>query len=223
MRLLPTSIAVFWKSFSRNICRLSLPNIACCVVIFLSAFEASANEAEKLYQTCVACHGQKGEGNTALKSPAIAGMQAWYIERQLAHFISGIRGSHPTDAQGQQMRAMVSQLNDKDVSALAAYVSNLSGEAAPEKVAGDLKNGSRYYQAKCGACHGGKAEGNESFKAPKLAGLQNTYLKRQMSNFVSGIRGKHPDDKLGKQMAMMAKVVSEKELNDILYYIAQQR
>ena len=66
------------------------------------------------------------------------------------------------------------------------------------------------------------AEQNPAFKAPKLAGQNIDYLRRQMQNFVTGIRGSHPEDKLGRQMAMMAKTTSGKELEDILHYIAQQ-
>lgn len=192
-------------------------------ISLLKVTKAEAKSANELYQTCVACHGQQGQGNDALKAPQIAGQPAWYIERQLNNFITGVRGSHEQDIHGQQMRASVASLEvDKDVPALANYIASLKGEKISEELSGDLMNGSRYYQAKCGACHGGKAEGNKSFNAPKLAGLQISYIQRQMVNFKQGVRGNHKEDKLGKQMAMMAKVVSDKELHDILYYIAQQ-
>lgn len=191
---------------------------------FLVADKANAKTPAELYQTCIACHGDQGQGNDALKAPAIAGQETWYVERQLNHFIKGVRGTHANDTQGQQMRAMVMSLEpDKDVPALAAYINSLQGKKLKDQITGDLMNGSRYYQGTCGACHGGKAEGNKSFNAPRLAGLQASYIKLQMQNFISGVRGSHAEDKLGKQMAMMAKVVSEKQLNDIIYYIAQQQ
>ena len=87
---------------------------------------------------------------------------------------------------------------------------------------GNMPNGSRYYQGKCGACHGGTAKGNKSLNAPKLTGLSKAYLQRQMSNFSSGIRGTKTEDKLGRQMAMMAKTTSGQELNDIIFYILSQ-
>ncbi|MFD2164798.1 c-type cytochrome [Thalassotalea euphylliae] len=194
------------------------------VSIILFSTKAFAENTEVLYQTCAACHGDKGQGNQSLKAPAIAGQHVWYIERQLKHFIDGTRGSQSTDVGGQQMRASVSQLNkDTDVPALAAYIAGMPSLSLPDAVKGDLMNGSRYYQAKCGACHGGKAEGNASFNAPKLSNLHSEYLMQQMKNFINGNRGSHPEDTLGKQMSMMARIVNEKELADIVYYISQQK
>ncbi|WP_448211331.1 c-type cytochrome [Colwellia sp. MEBiC06753] len=188
-----------------------------------SNLSANANEVPASYQTCVACHGDQGQGNPALNAPVIAGQHAWYTQRQLLHFITGVRGSHQQDVNGQQMRAIASQLEpNKDVPALAEYISGLTGKADNSTQKGDAKNGYRYYQAKCGACHGGAAEGNKSFNAPKLAGQDADYLKRQMANFVAGVRGSHAEDKFGKQMSMMARIVNEKDLNDIIYFISQQ-
>ncbi|NMP30854.1 cytochrome c [Thalassotalea sp. M1531] len=195
------------------------------VVISLTAPSAVfANTPEQLYQTCIACHGEQGQGNSAVNAPAIAGQHAWYTTRQLQNFISGVRGAHEKDVLGKQMKAMTSQLEpNKDVPVLADYIATLPGKVAKQEISGDLMNGSRYYQAKCGACHGGKAEGNKSFHAPRLAGQDVSYLQRQMKNFVEGVRGSHAEDKLGKQMAMMAKIVSDKELSDIIFYISQQQ
>ena len=47
-------------------------------------------------------------------------------------------------------------------------------------------------------------------------------MQRQMDDFVNGQRGTDKQDKYGRQMAMMAKVVSKQELTDILYYISKQ-
>jgi len=110
----------------------------------------------------------------------------------------------------------------QDASDLSAYLATLSPEKIKQETVGDLKNGSRYYQAKCGACHGGKAQGNASFNAPKLSGQNSDYLQSQMKNFTTGIRGTHENDKFGRQMAMMSKTTSGKELDDIIHYIAQQ-
>ncbi|MCZ6831624.1 MAG: cytochrome c, partial [Gammaproteobacteria bacterium] len=72
----------------------------------------------------------------------------------------------------------------------------------------------------CGACHGGKAQGNPALNAPRLAGLDSAYLKRQYQNYVAGIRGAHADDRYGKQMAMMATLLStEQDLDDVIAFI----
>lgn len=192
--------------------------------LFVFSSVVNANDAEQMYTQCATCHGDKGQGNALLKSPALAGLSAEYITRQLNNFSSGVRGSHEKDALGKQMLAISQSLDkNKDVPVLSKYIESLPVENQSQEISGDLKNGSRYYQAKCGACHSGKAEGNPAFKAPKLAGQDIDYLRRQMQNFVSGIRGTHAEDKLGRQMAMMAKTTSGKELEDILHFIAQQK
>ena len=40
-----------------------------------------------------------------------------------------------------------------------------------------------------------------------------------MAKFTNGIRGTKQEDKLGRQMAMMAKITPAKEVNDIIVYI----
>lgn len=190
------------------------------------SFSQHANQAPESFNQCVVCHGDQAQGNKALKSPSLAGLDSDYLTRQLMSFRTGVRGTHKEDTLGAQMTAISQQLDvEKELPALVSFISSLPAQAANDdstKASGDLKNGSRYYQAKCGACHSGQAEGNPSFKAPKLAGQDSDYLKRQIINFQTGVRGTHPDDKLGRQMAMMSKMVKGKELDDILHYISQQ-
>jgi len=200
-----------------------IASAATVITVFFPA-KASANSSQELYQQCVACHGVKGEGNATLNAPAIAGQFDWYLSRQIKNFKQGLRGSHPDDVYGKQMLAIVSLLDtEKDLASLSAYIQSLPAVASNSTAKGDLKNGNSYYQGKCGACHGGQGQGNVSLQAPKLAGIDTAYLKRQMENFSKGIRGSHEQDKLGRQMAMMAKTTSGKELDDILYYISQQQ
>ena len=178
---------------------------------------------KELYQQCVACHGVNGEGNDALNAPAIAGQFDWYIARQIKNYNRNIRGAHDADVFGKQMQAIAKQLDPQnDVPQLSAYIQSLPPIKTPVFEDGNMANGSRYYQGKCGACHGGTALGNKSFNAPKLAGLSKAYLTRQMLNFSTGIRGYKAEDKLGRQMAMMAKTTSGQELDDIIYYIISQ-
>ena len=37
----------------------------------------------ELYETCTACHGEKGKGRWGTNAPRLAGMTDWYFERQL--------------------------------------------------------------------------------------------------------------------------------------------
>ena len=84
--------------------------------------EAGAAQAA----TCAACHGQKGEGNLAMNAPAIAGQEDWYLLRQLKAFKSGIRGTHPKDVYGTQMRPMAMMLADEQaMKDVIAYIMTL--------------------------------------------------------------------------------------------------
>jgi len=195
-----------------------------CLAFSFQSFAFDGNEnAKALYQQCTACHGQNGEGNDALNAPALAGQFDWYLTKQINDFAKDIRGAHEKDVFGMQMLAMAKQLDpQKDVPQLSAYIQSLPVAKTKFDEPGNMANGSRYFQGKCGACHGGTAQGNKSLNAPKLTGLSKTYLQRQMSNFSTGVRGTKTEDKLGRQMAMMAKTTSGQELNDIIYYILSQ-
>ena len=192
--------------------------------IFLNClFGASlvwANSSQALYQTCTACHGEKGQGNKALNAPSLIGQQPWYIESQLKAFKSQLRGEHPDDELGKQMLAVVSPLTTKEISLLAQYISEFEPKNNDKSL---VKTGKGFsaYQARCGACHGSDGKGNDAFKAPNLTQLSPEYIQRQMDNFVQGKRGYKMSDKLGRQMAMMAKSVPDKELRLILAFLNQ--
>ncbi|MDA0681281.1 MAG: c-type cytochrome [Proteobacteria bacterium] len=70
-------------------------------------------------------------------------------------------------------------------------------------VAGNAALGAAQY-AVCAACHGQQGEGLQALNAPKIAGQDPWYLKRQLQNYKTGLRGTHDDDIFGKQMAPMA-------------------
>jgi len=184
-------------------------------------------ETPPSFALCASCHGQQAQGNSTLKAPSLAGQSISYLTRQLNNFASGRRGADKNDLLGHQMVGFAQQLKkNNEIDNLATYLNSLKVQVPALTLTSAeqarLKNGSRYYQAKCGACHGGNAQGNEAFNAPKLTGLSTDYLALQMTNFVNGVRGSHEKDRLGRQMAMMAKMTSGKELDDILHYIASQ-
>jgi len=197
----------------------------CIGTLFLLCSPASfASDGEKLFAPCVACHGSKGEGNATLNAPAIAGQDAAYLERQLQHFRNRRRGSHKSDVIGAQMQAAATTLTDDTaVGKVAGFVASLPKTSAPAPASANLHNGNNLYQGKCGACHGVKAEGNPALKAPRLTGLDATYIKRQFVHFRDGVRGTDPKDTPGRQMAMMSKTLAtERDLDDIIAFIHNQ-
>jgi cytochrome c oxidase subunit 2 len=83
----------------------------------------------------------------------------------------------------------------------------------------DAARGQGHY-ATCQTCHGVNAEGNQAMGAPRLVGLQEWYLVKQMQKFRSGLRGSEAQDTFGQQMAAIAKVLpNEQAINDIAAYI----
>ncbi len=188
------------------------------------AAAADAARGKTLYAGCVACHGESAAGNEALQAPALAGLDAVYLVRQLHNFKAGIRGADAADTAGAQMRASAALLADEAAMAdVVAYIASFPPHAAAPVAGADLRNGSNHYQASCGACHGGRAEGNAALFSPRLAGQHTAYLKRQYLNFREGLRGAHPEDKYGRQMKMMsAALPAAKDLDDVLGFIAAQ-
>lgn len=197
---------------------------SCVGTLILMCSPASfAADGQKLFAQCVACHGNKGEGNTTLNAPAIAGQDAAYLERQLHNFRNRRRGTDKSDALGAQMQAAATVLTDDAVAKVASYAANLPKTVNALPARGNLHNGNNQYQGKCGACHGGTAEGNPALKAPRLAGLDAPYIKRQFAHFRDGVRGTDPQDTPGRQMAMMAKTLpTERDLDDIIAFIHNQ-
>lgn len=83
-------------------------------------------DGEQQYLSCAACHGVNGEGVPALNGPALTGLNDWYVEMQLANYVSGARGSQSEDSDGQQMRAAAQLLKGDDaIKNVAAYIATL--------------------------------------------------------------------------------------------------
>ncbi|MCC2616552.1 c-type cytochrome [Aestuariibacter halophilus] len=199
--------------------------LSALVLLCCAAWRAQAtpDSGTTTYTQCAACHGDRAQGNDTLQAPALAGQYDWYLDKQLNDFRRGARGSHPEDTQGAIMAASVSGLAPDDQTELVAWLASLAPVSTARVEEGSFMNGERYYQGKCGACHGAQGEGNPTFHAPRLQGLSVAYVMTQMDKFRNGIRGSHPDDRLGRQMAMMANTVSDEELRDILLFIQQRQ
>ena len=89
--------------------------------------QGDAARGEGLHRTCIACHGERGQGNESLSSPPLAGQSDWYLVRQLQNYRSGVRGGVPGDLWGVQMRAAAAVLqSDADIRDLVAYINSLS-------------------------------------------------------------------------------------------------
>lgn len=173
-----------------------------------------------LYAACTPCHGTQGEGVPALSGPSLAGQSSTYLARQLESFRAGLRGAAAQDAEGARMRTAAAGLGDAQIRDLVAYLETLPAPETTVSVAGDLRNGANYYQMKCNACHGLRAEGNPLLEAPRLAGTSDAYLLRQLEAFQTGLRGSSASDRFGRQMALMARTLpDDKTRRDVVAYV----
>ena len=219
------------KSVSRNPCagegrrRLVLALWLLVAPCLLSANAAEASAGVRLYSVnCASCHGDKGQGNAALRGPALAGLDEVYLLRQLQHFRDGVRGSHPEDRDGAVMRAALTPVSsDAQLSELLVAISKLPPPVSPTVPAGaDLVAGRNYYNGICSACHGATGEGKPALKSPRVIGQSAAYRQRQFGHFRNKIRGGHAADKFGGQMVKITKAIPDDKLSaDIAAYIVQ--
>lgn len=79
-----------------------------------------AGDASNATAACAGCHSPNGAGIPAMY-PRLAGQHADYVATQLKAFRAGERANDPN----QMMRASASKLSDKDIAALAEYISGL--------------------------------------------------------------------------------------------------
>jgi cytochrome c oxidase subunit II len=172
------------------------------------------------FAVCSACHGAKGEGNQQLNAPNLAGLDGWYIRRQIHNYQQRIRGTDPADQFGVQMAPMAQIVSDPaTLENVIAHIATLPDTAPPATVTGDVERGRRIYET-CGLCHGDEGHGTWATNAPRLAGRSDWYLQRQLQYFKTGVRGKHPDDLWGAQMNMMAGIlIGDHAIDDVVAYI----
>lgn len=78
-----------------------------------------SGDSKRGITACIACHSVDGRGMDKARFPALAGQSVTYLASQLKGFRASARGND-TNA---MMRNIASKLNDKDIAALASYVS----------------------------------------------------------------------------------------------------
>lgn len=201
-----------------------------CIAIFallfsLNLVELNAAEVDQTVNNryCNTCHGADGRGNFGIQAPRLAGMESWYLRRQLENFREGIRGVHPQDIEGVAMRPMATKLSDESITDIIEWVESWEYVPAEKTIEGNERAGAQLY-TQCASCHGANAEGNEALGAPALSGQNDWYLVTQLKNFREGWRGSDPQDSFGQQMMMMTQALSDDEaINNVVSYINSLR
>lgn len=170
---------------------------------------------------CTVCHGNQLKGNQNIGAPRLSGLAPWYIERQLQNFKQGLRGSHADDTTGAEMRAMVANLSEQEITSIAAWVAQTQSPKPLPSIEANAELGHSLYQG-CVACHGPEAQGNQMMGAPRLVGLNDWYLVTQLNHFQLGIRGSASADTYGQQMKAASYLLSsEQDVANIAAYINQ--
>jgi cytochrome c oxidase subunit 2 len=109
--------------------------------------------------------------------------------------------------------------NEAAVDNVVAYIESLPDNPAPTTIDGDVEHGKELYEG-CVVCHGADGAGKFATNAPRYTGMSDWYLARQLSNFQTGVRGSHPDDKYGEQMGFMSRqLYGDQAINDVVAYI----
>jgi cytochrome c oxidase subunit 2 len=183
--------------------------------------QPNLDAGRRAYEVCAGCHGFVAEGNALVHAPLLAGLETWYLARQMQYFADGIRGAASGSVHGQRMATMARSVkNDRELDDLLAYIATLPARRPIATVAGDTDRGQQQY-ATCAACHGLQGQGNEALSAPALAGLDDWYLAEQLRLYADGLRGTHPADAYGQQMrALSATFADEQTRVDIAAYIS---
>jgi cytochrome c oxidase subunit 2 len=201
-----------------------LPSLKWFAALILFANFAGAQHVvvgKSEFAVCEACHGTCAEGTPDLKAPRLAGLDTAYVTRQLEDFRSGRRGAASGDELGDQMAQMAKLLADSDaVERVAHYVSGLSVTAAPSTLKGDVNKGKAAFVL-CASCHGADGQGNSTLQAPRLAGMTDWYLLRQLESFRAGRRGNGaPDAPAARMRAVATTLPDDAAVRNVVVYIA---
>jgi len=115
--------------------RLSILNISNAELNALAAYISKiANQKQEIsikgdvgtgkfvFEHCMSCHGEFGEGDKTIGAPRLTGQSDWYLYQQLINFQKGIRGQHPNDLYGRQMKDMADMFNDQMLKDVINYI-----------------------------------------------------------------------------------------------------
>jgi len=150
--------------------------IAAVVTFPADAADDIASRAE----VCAGCHGQDGKPTTPA-TPIIWGQQSNYLYKELHDYHSGARTN-------ETMSSIAQSFSLEDLRAVADYFAAKNWPIAAAKAAATTPPQGI---AMCKACHGQNFEGGAP--APRLAGLDYTYLISAMNGFADGTRTNNLD------------------------------
>lgn len=168
---------------------------------------AVAQSIDELATVCAGCHGEKGVPIDKT-IPNIWGQKRLYLLNQLHYFKVGQR-------KNEQMDPIVEPLSKADIEALATYFSKLPWPDLQQPAAADdVKAKARAVldPLNCRGCHQEHYQGDTV--RPRLAGQQDEYLIKTMTDFHTG------DRKTYVGMVALMKSIDEADIKALGAYLA---
>ncbi len=143
-------------------------------------------------KVCGACHGE--DGNSRIENiPSLAGQPAFFVMNQLFLMREGVR-------KVEAMTALVKDLKDAEMQALAKHFAGLTPRPSGEKIDAELvKRGEALAQAKrCASCH-----------LPSLAGIDQMprVAKQRVDYLAYSMKALRDDKRSGADTTMTAVLV----------------
>ncbi len=185
------------------------------------ALIASGSRAAQGATACFRCHGVGGGGDAAGAVPRLAGLDAYYLGKQLRDYAAGTR----RDA---VMAPIAAALSGRDILDVAAHYAGMA-PSPPPTPAGDepqIATGRQLFNAgrpdaglpACAACHGPGGVSTAP-AVPTLAAQHAEYIAAQLHGWRNGRRRNDP---LGN-MARFARRLSEGDIAAVAAYLAAAR
>ena len=87
--------------------------------------QGDIERGEFVFQHCLSCHGEFGEGDEDVRTPRLSGQYDWYLLQELIKFNRGFRGNHPDDLYGAQMMEVAMMFDENMLRDVVAYIATL--------------------------------------------------------------------------------------------------
>lgn len=202
-----------------------MKRLYCCIatMIFMCLGPALADELDTLIENCDGCHGDNGVSQAA-DVPTIAGIDAFVHSEALYIYQDEARPcaeskyrQGDTSRAATTMCAVVADLDDDQIEAIAAHYSELPFVPAPQEFDAALATaGQAIHERDCGVCHtdGGSNPADES---SILAGQWMGYLETSIAQYRAGER-----EQPGMMQAKLD-ALSDADIGALLNYYASQQ
>lgn len=172
-----------------------------------TASMASAQSFDERLSLCLACHGEKGQSETA-EVPSLGAQPSPYALIQIYMFRQKLRIN-------EIMNEMAKDLSDADLQKFADTIAKLPApHPAPDAEAARMaKTAALAEQHRCNFCHAANYAGNDS--VPRLAAQREDYLLKSLREYKAGTRNEYQPI-----MAEVLHPLTDQDFVELSYYLA---